>query len=314
MVRPPSVRSVGELTSPEVSQCLRATSILCLPIGAVEQHGAHLPLDTDVVVAEELTRRIVARWGDELDLWQLPTVSISLSREHDWAPGTLSLSIQNFVALLRELAGNVVRALPARNLVIVNGHGGNRGVLDNLIHELRGDFALNACVIHPFDLAKVDINATSPAVHGGKSETSVMLALAPQRVSREAIARPTNPPDDDAIAALIFDRGASFPWRTDDPRLTSSGAHRGGPRGLARTRRSDHNQRRRGSAWRARTLAGEPAPAAADATTRVVLSQPELRSVVRNGREQPPLRLPAWRARTSRHNGNRRPPRPGRRS
>ena len=224
MVRPPSVRSVGELTSPEVSQCLRATSILCLPIGAVEQHGAHLPLDTDVVVAEELTRRIVARWGDELDLWQLPTVSISLSREHDWAPGTLSLSIQNFVALLRELAVNFVRALPARNLVIVNGHGGNRGVLDNLIHELRGDFALNACVIHPFDLAKVDVNATSPDVHGGKSETSVMLALAPQRVRREAIARPANPPDDNVIAALIFDRGASFPWRTDDPRLTSSGA------------------------------------------------------------------------------------------
>jgi creatinine amidohydrolase len=74
------------------------------------------------------------------------------------------------------------------------------------------------------DLAKVDMNATSPDVHGGKSETSVMLALAPQRVRREAIARPANPPDDNVIAALIFDRGASFPWRTDDPRLTSSGA------------------------------------------------------------------------------------------
>lgn len=220
----PRSRSVGELTSPEVSQCLQETSILCLPIGAVEQHGAHLPLDTDVVVAEELTRRIIARWGDELDLWQLPTISISLSREHDWAPGTLSLSIQNFVALLRDLARDVVRALPARNLAIVNGHGGNRGVLDNLIHELRGDFAINACVIHPFDLAKVDVNATSPDVHGGKSETSVMLALAPQRVRRDAMTAPTNAPDNDTIAALIFDRGVSFPWRTDDPRLTESGA------------------------------------------------------------------------------------------
>jgi creatinine amidohydrolase len=224
MARPPSVRSLGELTSPEVSRFLKATSILCLPIGAIEQHGAHLPLDTDVVVAEELARRIVTRWGDELDLWQLPTVSVSLSHEHDWAPGTLSLSIQNFVALLRDLARNIVRALPARNLVIVNGHGGNRGVLDNLIHELRGDFAINACVIHPFDLATVDVNATSPDVHGGKAETSVMLALAPQRVRREAITSPTKPSDDVAIAALIFDRGASFPWRTDDPRLTASGA------------------------------------------------------------------------------------------
>mgnify|MGYP003694102017 CR=1 FL=1 len=87
---------------------------------------------------------------------------IGLSREHDWAPGTLALSIQNFVALLRDLARNIVRALPARNLAIVNGHGGNRGVLDNLIHELRGDFALNACVIHPFDLAKVDVSADRP--------------------------------------------------------------------------------------------------------------------------------------------------------
>ena len=100
----------------------------------------------------------------------------------------------------------------------------NRGVLDNLIHELRGDFAINACVIHPFDLAKVDVNATSPDVHGGKSETSVMLALAPQRVRRDAMTAATNAPDSDAIAALIFDRGVSFPWRTDDPRLTESGA------------------------------------------------------------------------------------------
>ena len=141
-----------------------------------------------MIVAEELTRRIIARWGHEFDLWQLPTVSIGLSREHDWAPGTLSLSIQSFVALLRDMARDIVRALPARNLAIVNGHGGNRGVLDNLMHELPGDFALNACVIHPFDLSKARPARRSPDVHGGKSETSVMLALAPQLVRRDMIA------------------------------------------------------------------------------------------------------------------------------
>jgi creatinine amidohydrolase len=218
-----SSRLLGDLTFPEVSRRLTETSILCLPIGAIEQHGPHLPLNTDAIVAEELTRRIVARLGDELDLWQLPTISISLSREHDWAPGTLSLSIQSFVALLRDMARDIVRALPARNLAIVNGHGGNRGVLDNLIHELHGDFALNACVIHPFDLSKADTHATSPDVHGGKSETSVMLVLAPHLVRLDTIAPPGTPPDQDAISALIFDRGVSFPWRTDDPRLTSTG-------------------------------------------------------------------------------------------
>src|SRR3954468_618988 len=101
-------RRLIELTSAESARLIRETSILCLPLGAIEQHGPHLPLDTDVVVAEGLTRRIVERWGDEFDLWQLPTVPIGLSREHDWAPGTLSLSIQGFVTLLRDLARDLV--------------------------------------------------------------------------------------------------------------------------------------------------------------------------------------------------------------
>jgi len=231
----PDSRSIGDLAFPEVARRLRETSILLLPLGAIEQHGPHLPLNTDVIVAEELARRVVARWGDALDLWQLPTVSIGLSREHDWAPGTLSLSIGGFVGLIRELAGSIVRALPARNLAIVNGHGGNRGVLDNLLHELAGDFALNACVIHPFDLSKVKIDATSPDVHGGAGETSVMLALAPQLVRREMIASVRC--ERDAIAALIFDRGASFPWRTDDPRLADNGVI-----GDARAATAEHGQ------------------------------------------------------------------------
>ena len=150
---PPS-RCLGELTFPEVRARLRETSILCLPMGAMEQHGRHLPLNTDAVIAEELARRIIARWGDEFDLWLLPTVFIGLSREHDWAPGTLSLSMQNFVALLKELAREIVRSLPARNVLVVNGHGGNRGVLENLMHELYSELRLNTCVIHPFDLAR----------------------------------------------------------------------------------------------------------------------------------------------------------------
>ncbi len=223
MARSPSPRSIGELTSPEISRKLKHSSILCLPLGAIEQHGAHLPLATDVVVAEELTRALIARWGDELDLWQLPTLAVSLSREHDWAPGTLSLTVQTFAALLKEMARELVRALPARNLVIVNGHGGNRGILENLLHELRSDLALNACVIHPFDLARATTDAAAPDVHGGAGETSVMLALAPDLVRQDMIASPKRPPASADVAALIFDRAVTWPWRTDDPRLAQAG-------------------------------------------------------------------------------------------
>ena len=223
MVRSPVPRTIGELTFPEISRKLEESSILCLPIGAIEQHGAHLPLNTDVVVAEGVTRALIAGLGDQFDLWQLPTLSIGLSREHDWAPGTLSLSVQTFAALFKDMGREIVRALPARNLVVVNGHGGNRGILENLLHELRADFALNACVIHPFDLAGVANDASAPDVHGGAAETSVMLALAPDLVRADMIASAQRPPAPESVAALIFDRGVTWPWRTDDPRLARMG-------------------------------------------------------------------------------------------
>jgi creatinine amidohydrolase len=223
MGRAPPSRAVGDLASPEIAGLIKATSVLCLPLGAIEQHGPHLPLNTDGIIAEGLTRLVVERWGEPFDLWQLPALPIGLSREHDWAPGTLSLSIQSFSALLRDLAREIARALRARNLAILNGHGGNRGVLDNLIHELRSDFGLNACVIHPFDLSKAATGSTAPDVHGGKSETSVMLALAPHLVRSDLIAQPGHPPDPETMRALIFDRGVSWPWRTDDPRLAQAG-------------------------------------------------------------------------------------------
>jgi len=217
----PASRKLSELGGAEIAARLKPESILVLPLGATEQHGAHLPLDTDLVIADELTRRIVARWGDSYDLWQLPSIGIGLSREHDWAPGTLSLSIEEFTTLLRDMARDLVRALPARNLAMLNGHGGNRGLLEVLIHELRGDFGLNACVIHPFDLSRAEPGGAD--VHGGRSETSVMLALAPHRVRRDQIASAEPAADPQAIRALIFERGVSWPWRTDDPRLAHGG-------------------------------------------------------------------------------------------
>jgi creatinine amidohydrolase/Fe(II)-dependent formamide hydrolase-like protein len=216
-----SSRRLIELTSAESARLISETSILCLPLGSIEQHGPHLPLNTDVVVAEGLTRAIVAHWGEEFDLWQLPAIPVGLAREHDWAAGTLSVPITGFVSHLRDLAGTLVRALPARNLVILNGHGGNRGVLETLLLEFAGDFGLNACAIHPFDLAKFEHSSVIPDVHGGRLETSVMLALAPDLVRRELAPEFDRNPD--AIQALIFDRGTSWPWRTDDPRLARDG-------------------------------------------------------------------------------------------
>jgi creatinine amidohydrolase/Fe(II)-dependent formamide hydrolase-like protein len=216
-------RLIGELTFQEIPRALKQSSILCLPIGSIEQHGPHLPLNTDVVLAEEFTRRIVARWGESLDLWQLPTLAMGLAREHEWASGTLSLSIQGMTALLRDLGREIARSLPARNLAIVNGHGGNRGILEVLAQDLRADFGLNICVLHPAAWVKDDANAELPEIHGGKNETSLMLAIAPQLVRQDQVAQLKNPPGGKTVRQTILEPAVTWPWTTDDQRIADLG-------------------------------------------------------------------------------------------
>jgi creatinine amidohydrolase/Fe(II)-dependent formamide hydrolase-like protein len=153
----------------------------------------------------------------------LPSVSVGLSREHDWAAGTLSLSVTGMTGILRDLAREIGRALPARNLLIVNGHGGNRGILEALGRELRGDFGLNLGALHLGAMMSPNLDAAAPEIHAGMDETSVMLALAPDLVRRERIQELKAPPDGAAARVLILDPAASWPWSSGDKRIGEAG-------------------------------------------------------------------------------------------
>jgi creatinine amidohydrolase len=215
-----SDRLLGELTYQDVSSQIGARSVLILPVGSIEQHGPHLPLNTDVVIAEGIASRILARWGEALDLWRLPTVSVSLAREHEWAAGTLSLSTKGMTALLRDLGRTIARALPTRNLFILNGHGGNRGILEALVRDLRADFGLNVCVFHPAALSDGTKEGGVAEIHGGRNETSLMLAFAPHLVRRERIGKIEN---SRTVEERILDFSATWPWSSGDARLSADG-------------------------------------------------------------------------------------------
>jgi creatinine amidohydrolase/Fe(II)-dependent formamide hydrolase-like protein len=217
------MRLIGDLTFQEVPRRLSANSVLCLPIGSMEQHGPHLPLNTDTVLAEALTGAIVARWGETYDLWQLPALPLGLSREHAWAAGTLSLTVATMTALLRDLGREIARALPAKNLMVVNGHGGNRGILEALAREVRGDFGLNLCALHLGALIGPMTDVAVPEIHGGRDETSAMLALRPDLVRRDRIADLKSLPDGGAIREFILDPAVSWPWSSDDKRIADTG-------------------------------------------------------------------------------------------
>lgn len=212
-----------ELTSADVASHVSEESVVCLPIGSAEQHGPHLPLNTDTIIATRVAARIVSEFHSTYDLWLLPALDYGLSPEHLWAPGTISLSAELFAALFHELVKGLMTTQAARNLLIINGHGGNRGLLETLIQECRFRYSLAACVIHPSALSDVKSGSTFPEVHGGKSETSVMLALAPELVNRDRLPPPMKTGDAPDVRFRVLERGVSWPWNSNDPGISSDG-------------------------------------------------------------------------------------------
>lgn len=220
-----SERQVALLTSGQILDALTATSVLCLPIGSHEQHGPHLPLATDTMIAQGFTDRLIASYGDSHDLWSLPAIPYGLSPEHAWAPGSITLPPKLLLDLLDATCSEYARATPARCLMIVNGHGGNRGLLDIAVHELTRRHHMNVCVIHPSSLSTVGSTGETPEIHAGSRETSIMLALFPHHVRLDLIPSDGagSPGQDTAIARLVLARGTSWPWNSNDPALGRSG-------------------------------------------------------------------------------------------
>ena len=212
------VRRFADLTGPQVSELLTDRSILVQPLGAIEQHGPHLPLSTDSVVATAVAEATVAAVGEELDVWLLPTLEYTKSNEHAWSAGTVWLSATTLLAVLDDL-GRCIATTPAKRLVFLNGHGGNSALLNVANRELRLAHGLMTFLTHPG--VPADQGGSSPAdelgmgVHGGTEETSMMLHLAPHLVDMSKAERRV--PDAMAMNKYVrFGGRVSFGWMSND--------------------------------------------------------------------------------------------------
>jgi creatinine amidohydrolase/Fe(II)-dependent formamide hydrolase-like protein len=194
------------------------------PIGAVEQHGPHLPLITDAMLAESVARAAVGRLTPGVGAWVLPTLCYGKSTEHLGRPGTVSLSTSTLLAVCMDIGESIARS-GVRKLVFVNGHGGQPSLLDVVARDIRHAFGLN---VHPVTLGRLqlpgDLRNLDPGdLHGGFLETSVMLALAPHLVHMDRARA------DGTAAAGIFrtlrhlslEGPVPTAWLTDD--LSGSG-------------------------------------------------------------------------------------------
>ncbi|HEX4109550.1 MAG TPA: mycofactocin biosynthesis peptidyl-dipeptidase MftE [Solirubrobacteraceae bacterium] len=153
--------------------------LLAVPVGATEQHGPHLPLATDTLIARSLTERLAAA---RADLVAGPALAYGASGEHEGFPGTVSIGAEALERCVVELVRSATRW--AAGVVLVNAHGGNLEALAAARRRLEAE-GRGPLVFSPPPVGDA---------HAGRTETSLLLALAPELVVLErAVAGATAP-------------------------------------------------------------------------------------------------------------------------
>lgn len=161
-----------------------------VPVGSTEQHGPHLPLDTDSVIARAVAERAArALPGEPL---VAPTLQYGASGEHAHFPGTVSIGHEALATVIVELVRSL--SLWATSVVFVNGHGGNTRTLGSAVPRLREE---------GHDVSWAGCGVPGGDAHAGRTETSLMLHLAPQSVHKDAAVAGETRPIADLMPDLI---------------------------------------------------------------------------------------------------------------
>ncbi|UUX49205.1 creatininase family protein [Nisaea acidiphila] len=221
------VRIWGHQTTEEFSTLDPARTIAVLPVGAVEQHGPHLPLSTDILITEAVLDAAAVLLADDVTVLVLPSQAVGLSPEHMSFAGTLSHRAETLIASWTEI-GHSVAAAGLRKLILLNSHGGQPQVVDIVTQCLRSEAGLLAVRANTFrfELPEnlISERERSFGLHGGQIETALMLAIAPELVRRELISDFPNRAEDLAAGnkRLGLSGAGGLAWNAED--LNPSGA------------------------------------------------------------------------------------------
>ena len=205
----------------------RARWIAVLPLAATEQHGPHLPVETDVLIAEAYLARVRQLLSSTLPVTFLPIERIGISSEHIDFPGTQTLSPE--AALRRWIAiGESAARGGLKKLVMVTSHGGNSAAMGIVAQELRAHHQMLVVTTSWGRLSAAETLFSAEeiehGIHGGALETSIMLARYGSQVKNDAIANfhPSTVEMKKNFRHLSAQRPAPFAWQTQD--LHPSGA------------------------------------------------------------------------------------------
>lgn len=206
------------LTAPQLRALTQRDPVAVITLGAIEQHGTHLPLGTDLIIGEGLQAAMLDKLDPALEVLCLPAIAIGASDEHASFAGTLSLPAPLAIATL-EAYGESIARTGIYKLVLINSHGGNKAVMDLAALTLRRRCGMRVVKatytrLPPLEGA-MNADELRYGLHGGLLETAMMQHLAPQLVTFEGYnpAAPATPSE----GALVSPEGsAAFAWLGED--------------------------------------------------------------------------------------------------
>jgi creatinine amidohydrolase len=207
---------LSEMTWQEVDQLDRKTVAVAV-FGAMEQHGAHLPLETDALIGQELARRLDQACCGRLLV--LPTQWLGLSTHHMSFPGTLTASVDTYLAMASEVLGSIAHA-GFEKILVLNSHGGNVSALDVVLTKCRLQYPNTRIVLVTYwsaaakQLADLRESAEGGMGHACELETSLLLAAKPSVVRRDRIQPDGNWPCSKFLAKDMLVGGSASVSRT----------------------------------------------------------------------------------------------------
>ena len=182
----------ADWTTLDFQALAHARTMAVLPVAATEQHGPHLPLSVDTDLVNGVVSACLPHLPADLSVLFLPTQTVGLSPEHARFAGTLTLKAETVIRLWTDI-GESVAASGVKKLVLLNAHGGQVSVMDIVARDLRARLGMLVYSVSWFNLPLIDAQGRDVqtlfsaeehrfGVHAGDTETSMMLALRPERV------------------------------------------------------------------------------------------------------------------------------------
>ena len=215
-----------DLTTCDFASLDAGRTVAILPVGAVEQHGPHLPVGVDAAINAGIVARALELMPPSCPALVLPMTPVGKSDEHLSFPGTLTLSHETLGRVWYEIGASVHRA-GLRKILLFNSHGGQPQVAEIVCRDLRvklGMFAASAMWPQLIDMRDLfDAAEIKHGIHGGQIETSVMLHLQPQLVDMSRAENFSPVTVETERDTELLGRGAAyFGWQAQDLHLSGA--------------------------------------------------------------------------------------------